>query len=53
MSSIRESDLPLIDFSSAKDDLVRRITDSVAEFGCFWEVLRHKNLKKVCDIDKV
>ena len=31
MSSIRESDLPLIDFSSAMDDLVRRIVDSAEE----------------------
>lgn len=39
-SSIRASDLPLIDFSSARDDLVRRIADSAAEFGCF-QLINH------------
>jgi len=34
-TSVRECDIPVIDLSSARDGLVRRIADSAAEFGCF------------------
>lgn len=54
-TSITECDLPVIDFSSARDDLVRRITDSAAEFGCF-QVINHdvsfdvaEKAEKECD----
>lgn len=33
-------DLPVTDLPSARDDLVRRIADSAAEFGCF-QVINH------------